>query len=49
LERVRNTNSGEPSKLLDAFESSGNPVLVLYAALEKTFGGSVPSWVTKSN
>jgi hypothetical protein len=49
LERVRSTNTGEPAKLLDAFQSSGNPVLALYAALEKTFGGRLPSWVTLSN
>ena len=49
LDRVRSTNSGEPAKLLDAFKSSGNPVLALYAALEKTFGGKLPSWVTLSN
>jgi len=49
LDRVRSTNTGEPAKLLDAFQSSGNPVLTLYAALEKTFGGKLPSWVTISN
>ena len=43
------TNGGEPTKLLDAFQSSGNPVLALYSALEKTFGGKLPSWVTISN
>lgn len=45
LERVRNTNSGEPNKMLDAFESAGNPVLMLYAAEEKIFGAQIPSWV----
>jgi hypothetical protein len=49
LDRVRSTNSGEPTKVLAAFEASGNSVLALYAALEKTFGGGLPSWVTKSN
>jgi hypothetical protein len=49
LERVRSTNAGEPAKLLDAFQSSGNPVLALYSALEKSFGGKLPSWVTISN
>jgi hypothetical protein len=49
LERVRNTNNGEPSKLLDAFQSAANPVLVLYAAEEKVFGAQVPAWVTSSN
>ncbi len=46
LERVRSTNSGEPSKVLEGFQKSGNPILTLYAALERTFGSSVPSWVT---
>ena len=49
LDRVRSTNTGEPAKLLDAFQSSGSPVLALYAALEKTFGGKLPSWVTLSH
>ena len=49
LERVRSTSSGEPAKLLEAFQGSGNPVLALYAAIEKTFGGKLPSWVTLSN
>ena len=46
LERVRNTNTGEPGKLLEAFRTSGNRVLTLYTMLEKTFGGQTPAWVT---
>jgi len=49
LDRVRSTNTGEPAKVLAAFEASGNRVLALYAALEKAFASDVPSWVTKSN
>lgn len=49
LDRVRSTSSGEPAKLLDAYRASGNAVLALYAALERTFGGKLPSWVTISN
>ncbi len=45
LERVRNTNNGEPGKVLAAFESCGNPVLALYAALERTFYSGLPSWL----
>jgi hypothetical protein len=45
LERVRSTNSGEPAKVLEGFQKSGNPILALYAALERTFGSSVPAWV----
>ena len=48
LERVRNSNNGEPAKLLDAFERSGIPVLALYAAEQKAFGAQVPSWVSDS-
>ncbi len=48
LERVRSTNSGEPDKILEAFQSSRNPMLVLYAAEERIFGSQVPSWVTNS-
>jgi hypothetical protein len=48
LERVTNSSSGEPAKLLAAFEGSGNAVLVLYAAEERVFGGQVPAWVTNS-
>ena len=44
LDRVRNTNSGEPGKILDAFQSSGNAVLALYAALERAFATKVPAW-----
>ena len=44
LERVRSTNNGEPGKVLMAFEKSGNPVLCLYAALERTFPKSGPSF-----
>lgn len=49
LERVRSTSNGEPAKLLDAFQSSGNAVLALYTAIERTFGGQLPSWVSLSN
>src|SRR5260370_863605 len=43
LERVRSTNSGEPSKVLEGFQKSGNPILTLFAALERTSVSSVPS------
>jgi hypothetical protein len=45
LQRVRLTNSGEPNKLLEGFQKSGNPILSLYAMLERTFGSSTPAWV----
>jgi hypothetical protein len=37
------TNPALHSKMLDAFQRSGNPVLALVVALEKTFG-NLPSW-----
>ncbi len=36
LDRVRNTNTGEPLKIAAAFENSGNPVLVLYVELDRS-------------
>jgi hypothetical protein len=37
------SDSARHSKVLDAFQRSGNPVLALSVAFEKTFG-SLPSW-----
>jgi hypothetical protein len=34
LERLRNTNGGNPEELLAAYKGSGNVVLTLYAALD---------------
>lgn len=47
LERVRQTNNGEPDKVLAAFEQSGNPVLVLQVAMDKALGAKAPAWLTK--
>lgn len=49
LERVRNTSNGEPAKVLSAFEASGNPVLSLYAALERLFQRNLPSWAVPTS
>ena len=35
IERLRNSSSADVPKILAAFENSGNPVLLLYAALDK--------------
>ncbi len=35
LNRTRNSGVGEPTKILAAFENSGNPVLMLYTMLDK--------------
>jgi hypothetical protein len=38
------TDSARHSKVLEAYQRSGNPVLALEVALEKTLGATVPSW-----
>lgn len=48
LVRVRNTNNGEPAKVLTSYEASGNPALIVYTLLERTFERSLPSWVPGS-
>ncbi len=42
LDRARITNNGEPSKVVEAFARSGNSVLVLETALDKTLGPARP-------
>ena len=39
---------GRHSKVLEAFQNSGNPVLELEVALEKTFGGQSPTWAVSA-
>jgi hypothetical protein len=36
------------SKVLSAFQDSGNPVLALEVALEKTFSGGLPTWAVSA-
>jgi hypothetical protein len=48
LERVRGSRDGEAAKVLEAFERSGNPVLALETALDKTLGAKMPAWATGS-
>ena len=48
LERVRGSRDGEPAKVLEAFERSGNPVLALETVLDKTLGAKQPAWITSS-
>jgi hypothetical protein len=43
------TNPGLHSKVLEAFERSGNPVLALEVALDKAFSSSLPSWAVSAN
>ena len=48
LERMRPDNIGEPGKVVDAYERSGNPILVLETAVEKYLGTKAPGWVSNA-
>ena len=48
LERVRGSGSGEPAKVREAFENSGNPILLLESTLDKALGARPPAWLTSS-
>ncbi len=48
LERARGSRDGEAAKVLEAFERSGNPVLALETALDKTLGAKMPAWAAGS-
>jgi hypothetical protein len=47
LDRSQNIPA-QHTKVLAAFQDSGNPVLALEVALEKTFGGSSPTWAVSA-
>ena len=49
LERSRQSSGGEPGKVLEAFEHSGNPVLQLELAFDKATGSPMPSWAHPQN
>jgi hypothetical protein len=42
------TNPAKLPKVLEAYQNSGNPVLALEVALEKTFSGNLPSWAVSA-
>ena len=42
------TNTARHLKVLDAYQLSGNPVLALEVALEKSFGADSPSWAVSA-
>jgi hypothetical protein len=42
------TNSARRLKILQAYQESGNPVLALEVALEKTFGGAASAWAVSA-
>jgi hypothetical protein len=42
------SNTPQHLKVLEAYQGSGNPVLALEVALEKTFGGNLPSWAVSA-
>ena len=48
-DRLKNTNTADADRLLDAYQASGNPMLALFATLEKNLGSKLPSWVTTTN
>ena len=47
LERSSN-NGAQHSKVLEAFQGSGNPVLALEVMLEKTFRSNLPTWAVSA-
>jgi hypothetical protein len=47
LDRSLN-NGAQHSKVLEAFQGSGNPVLALEVMLEKTFRGNLPTWAVSA-
>jgi hypothetical protein len=49
LERVRHSNDSTLTKLSDAYQRSGNSVLALEIALEKTLGARLPASATGEN
>ena len=49
LERIRNTNNGEPEKFLAALADSSHPVLALYAAEERFLDRHLPTWLTTAS
>ncbi len=44
-ERLHDSNSAEAERVMAAYSESGNPILVLYAALEERFGSKKPAWI----
>jgi hypothetical protein len=42
------SNPAQHLKVLEAYQGSGNPVLALEVALEKTFSGNLPSWAVSA-
>jgi hypothetical protein len=44
----RSQSNSAHLKVLEAYQGSGNPALALEVALEKTFGGNLPSWAVSA-
>ena len=49
LERVRRTHGEESRRVLDAYQRSGNPVLILHTALERALGAPSLTGITGQN
>lgn len=44
-DRLHDSNSPLAERVLSAYRESGNPILVLFAALEDRFGSKRPAWI----
>jgi hypothetical protein len=44
-DRLHDGNSPQAERVLSAYRESGNPILVLFAALEDKFGSKRPAWI----
>jgi len=44
-DRLHDSNSPQAERILSAYRESGNPILVLFAALEDRFGSKRPAWI----
>jgi hypothetical protein len=44
-DRLHDSNSLQAERVLSAYRESGNPILVLFAALEDRFGSKRPAWI----
>jgi len=47
-DRLHESNSAHAERVLSAYRESGNPILVLFAAIEETFGSKRPAWIGAS-
>lgn len=48
FDRFHDGNAVEAERVMAAYRESGNPILVLYAALEERYGSKRPAWIGAS-